>query len=146
MKLRKTIKNWRLTEMYKRIYLPLEPIHLQVDLQKLKHKSPLRFFAHALYCSPDAWLFKWYLRPAASVLFFLVFNIAYAIFNFYKMHMWCIAYAILPYEPYPCVWARVIPNVPSIMHMRSWVALRKCVSNFLSGTKKWNQLHVSALE
>ena len=27
------IKNWRLTEMDKSIYLPLEPIHLQLDIQ-----------------------------------------------------------------------------------------------------------------
>ena len=84
MKWRKTINNWRLTEMDKRIYLPLEPIHLQLDLhldlQKIKHKSPLYFFAHVVYRSPDAWLCKWYLRPMASVLFFLVFNIAYVIY------------------------------------------------------------------
>ena len=81
MKLWKTIKNWRLIEMDKSIYLPLEPIHLQLnlelDLQKLKHKSPLRYFAHAVFRSPDPRLCKWYLRHAASVLFFLVFNIAY---------------------------------------------------------------------
>ena len=63
MKLIKTIKNWKLIEMDKRIYLPLEPIHLQLDLQKVKHKSPLHFFTHAVYRSPDAWLCKWYLRP-----------------------------------------------------------------------------------
>ena len=100
MKLRKTIKNWKLIEMDKRSYLPLEPIHLQLDLQKVKHKLPLYFFANTVYRSPDAWLCKWYLRPAASILFFfLVFNIAYAIFNFYKTHMLYIAYAILAYEP-----------------------------------------------
>ena len=48
------------------------------------------------------------------------------------------------HEPQPCVWARVIPNVPSITHMRSLFTLRKCVSDFLSGTKKWNQLRASA--
>ena len=78
MKLRKTIKNWKLIEMDKRIYLPLEPIHLQldlqIDLQKVKHKSPLRFFSHAVYHSPNASLYKWYLRPTAYVLFFISFQ------------------------------------------------------------------------
>ena len=72
MKLWKTIKNWRLTEMDKSIYLPLEPIHLQLnlelDLQKLKRKSPLRYFAHAVFRCPDPvqMIFE---GPAASVLF-----------------------------------------------------------------------------
>ena len=83
MKLRKTIKNWKLIEMDKRNYMPLEPIHLQLnlqlDLQKVKHKSPLRFFASAVYCSPDASLCKWYLRPAASILFFFFFSFQYHI-------------------------------------------------------------------
>ena len=31
-----------------------------------------------------------------------------------------------------------------LTHMRSWFTLRKCVSDFLSGIKKWNQLRASA--
>ena len=65
------LKNWRLSEKDKSIYLPLEPIHLQLNLQKLKHKSPLCFFTHAVYRSPDASLCKWYLRPMASIFLFL---------------------------------------------------------------------------
>ena len=57
MKLWKTIKNWRLTKKDKSIYLSLEPIHLQLDLkldlQKLKRKSSLHYFTHAVFRCPD---------------------------------------------------------------------------------------------
>ena len=79
MKLWKTIKNWRLTEMDKSIYLPLDPIHLQLDLQKLKCKLPLHYFVHAVFRCPNPMqmIFE---GPVASVLFiFLLFNMAYAI-------------------------------------------------------------------
>ena len=83
MKLWKTINNWRLNEMDKRIYLPLDPIHLQLDLeldlQKLKRKSPLRYFSHVVFHCPDPMqiIFE---GPMAFVLFiFSLFNIAYAI-------------------------------------------------------------------
>ena len=79
MKLWKTIKNWRLTEMDKSIYLPLDPIHLQLNLENLKRKLPLRYFAHAVFPCPDPvqMIFD---GSTASVLFlFLLFNIAYVI-------------------------------------------------------------------
>ena len=80
MKLWKTIKNWRLTEMDKSIYLPLESSHLQLDLeldlQKLKRKSPLRYFAHAIFhcLNPVQMIFE---GPAASVLFIFYFSISH---------------------------------------------------------------------
>ena len=49
MKLRKTIKNWKQIVMDKRSYLPLEPSHLQIDLQMVKRKSLARFIAYAVY-------------------------------------------------------------------------------------------------
>ena len=79
MKLWKKFKNWRLSEKDKSIYLPLEPIHLELDLEKLKRKSPLRYFALAVFRCPDLvqMIFE---GLAAYVLFlFLLFNIAYVI-------------------------------------------------------------------
>ena len=82
MKLWKKIKNLRLSEKDKRIYLLLKPIHLQLDLEldleKLKRKSLLRYFALAVFCCPDPvqMIFE---VPVASILFlFLLFNITYA--------------------------------------------------------------------
>ena len=69
--------------MDKSIYLPLEPIHLQLDLeldlQNLKRKSLMRYFSLTVFRCPDPvqMIFE---GPAASILFiFLLFNIAYAI-------------------------------------------------------------------
>ena len=67
--------------MYKRIYLPLDPIHLELDLEKLKRKFPMRYFTLAVFRCPDPVqiIFE---GPAASVLFiFLLFNITYAIYR-----------------------------------------------------------------
>ena len=87
------MKNWRLRDKGKSIYLPLEPIHLQLDLelnlQKLKQKSPLRYFDHAVFCCPDPMqmIFE---GLAASVLFlFLLFNIAYAIYRTCDIYRIC---------------------------------------------------------
>ena len=106
MKLWKTIKNWRLTEMDKRIYLALKPIHLQLDLEldleKLKRKLPLRYFAHTVFHCPDP-VQMIFPGSTASVLFlFLLFNIAYATYHtcdIYRIcdisHLRYITYAIL---------------------------------------------------
>ena len=53
MKLWKKLKNWRLSEKDKSIYLPLEPIHLKLDLEKLKPKSLMRYFALEVFRCPD---------------------------------------------------------------------------------------------
>ena len=82
MKLWKKLKNWRLSEKDKSIYLPLDPIHLEldleIDLEKLKRKSLMRYFSLAVFRCPDPvqMIFE---GPAASVLFF---------FNFSISHMW----------------------------------------------------------
>ena len=79
--------------MDKSIYLPLESIHLQLDLeldlQKLKRKSPLCYFAHVGFRSLDhvQMIFE---GPAASVLFiFLLFNIAYVIYRTCDIYRIC---------------------------------------------------------
>ena len=100
MKLTITIKNWKQFVIDMSSYLLLEPSHLhnhlqidlQLDLQKIKHKSPLCFFAHAVYRSPDAWLCKWYLRPAASILFF--FSFQYRICDISLIHFVNVKYRI----------------------------------------------------
>ena len=91
------IKNWRLSEKDKRIYLPLEPIHLELDLEldlkKLKCKSRVPYFSLAVFRCPDPvqMIFE---GPAASVLFlFLLFNISYEIYRTcdivnVKYHIW----------------------------------------------------------
>ena len=70
------IKNWRQSEKDKRIYLPLEPIHLELDLEKLKCKSLMRYFALAFFRCPDPvqMIFE---GPTASVLFILYFSISH---------------------------------------------------------------------
>ena len=106
MKLWKKIKNWRLSEKDKSIYLPLEPIHLQLnlklDLKKLKCKSLMYYFALAVFRCLDPMLMI-FEGPTASILFiFLLFNIAYVIYSIcdifhlrYISHMRYITYAIL---------------------------------------------------
>ena len=95
MKLWKKIKNWRLSEKDKSIYLPLELIHLQLDLEldleKLKRKSPLCYFALAVFHRPDPvqMIFE---GPAASILFLFYFSISHMRYIALAIY---IAYAIL---------------------------------------------------
>ena len=66
------LKNWRLSEKDKSIYLPLEPIHLELDLEKIKWKSLICYFALAVFRCPGPvqMIFE---GLAASVLFFFTF-------------------------------------------------------------------------
>ena len=82
MKLWKKVKNRRLSEKDKIIYLPLEPIHLELDLENLKCKSPLCHFTLAVFRCPDLvqMIFE---GPTAYVLF---------IFFTFKYHICDISY------------------------------------------------------
>ena len=84
MKLWKKLKNWRLSEKDKSIYLPLEPIHLELDLEKLKRKSLMHYFALPVFRCPDPvqMIFE---GPTASVLFIFYFSIS---------HMWYITLSV----------------------------------------------------
>ena len=89
MKLWKKLKNWRLSEKDKSIYLPLETIHLELDLEKLKRKSLMRYFTLIVFRCPDPVqiIFE---EPTASVLFiFLFFNIAYVIYRTCDIYRIC---------------------------------------------------------
>ena len=92
MKLWKKLKNWRLSEKDKSIYLPLEPIHLQLDLElnleKLKFKSFMRYFALAVFRCPD----RVHIWGVCSLCFIYSFTFQYSIIDI--LHMWYIAYMI----------------------------------------------------
>ena len=77
MKLWKKLKIWRLSEKDNSIYLPLEPIHLELNLEKIKRKSLMCYFSLAVFRCPDPvqMIFE---GPAASVLF-LFFTFQYRI-------------------------------------------------------------------
>ena len=85
MKLWKKLKNWRLSEKDKSIYLPLEPL----DLEKLKRKSLMHYFALAVFRCPDP-VQMIIEGPEASILFlFLLFNITYAIYRTCDIYRIC---------------------------------------------------------